>query len=82
MPVIINNYPLHYFSGYTRLRDIGWEFEMMMKFICNAVLMQVQNRIYSVSQKKSPLKFFGNFSKAAGNFSTKFHTFIMRSYLR
>jgi len=38
--------------------------------------------IYSVSQKKSPLRTCGNFSKTECNFSTKFHMPIIRSYLR
>ena len=38
--------------------------------------------LYSVSQKKSPLRTCGNFSKTLGNFSTKFYMPIMRSYLR
>jgi len=42
----------------------------------------VEPYTYSVSQKKSPLRTCGNFSKTAGNFSTKFYVPIMRSYLR
>jgi len=38
--------------------------------------------VYSVSQKKSPLRTCGNISKTAGNFSTKFYVPIMHSYLR
>ena len=33
-------------------------------------------------RKKSPLRTCGNISKTAGNFSTKFYTPIMHSYLR
>ena len=38
--------------------------------------------VYSVSQKKSPQRFCGNFSKTVGNFSTKFYAPIVRSYPR
>ena len=38
--------------------------------------------LYSVSQKKSPLRTCGNFSKTDGNFSTKFYTPIVRSCIR
>jgi len=41
-----------------------------------------ENGIYSVSQKKSPLRTCGNFSKRDGNFSTKFYMPIVRSYPR
>jgi len=37
---------------------------------------------YSVSQKNPPLRLCGNFTKALGNFSTKFQLPITRSYLR
>jgi len=40
------------------------------------------NTVYSVSQKKSPLRTCGHFSKTDGNFSTKFYVPIVRSYLR
>jgi len=48
--------------------------------VCGHVITS-PSKMYSES-KKSHLGTFGNFSKMAGNFSTKFYVPIMRSYLR
>ena len=43
--------------------------------------MQRATDIYSVSKKNPPLRTCGNFSKTAGNFSTKFYMPITHSYI-
>jgi len=45
-------------------------------------LMQLWHHTYHVSQKKSPLRTCGNFSKMVRNFLTEFYMPIVRSYLR
>ena len=47
------------------------------------VILRVKISLYDIMWvKKSPQRTCGNFSKTDGNFSTKFYTPIMRSYLR
>ena len=56
---------------------------MKLKYLASfrdATARRMTRDMYSVSQKKT-LRFSADFSETAGNFNTKFYTFIKRYYL-